>query len=127
MTREERDRATLKLLAEIEREARNAIGWLVRAIRYDEGDRIGVGAICRQDAESAIADTRNLAAMLAGVYGPEPVRVVPAEAVVDTGEHEPEDDGQPTIEEIDEAAKYAALVDFSHMTRAFRRAKGGAA
>jgi hypothetical protein len=99
MTREERDLATLVLL----------------------------GQIAGREAEQQMAELRHLAAKLAATYGPEPVRVVPAEAVVDTGEHEPEDDGGPTDEEIDEAAKYAALVDFSHMTRAFRRVKGGAA
>jgi hypothetical protein len=126
-TRDERDRATLALLGDIEAQAASAHAWLLSAVHYDEGDRILVNADCRPEAERRIAELRHLAAKLAATYGPDPVRVVPAEAVVDTGEHEPEDDGGPTNEEIDEAAKYAALVDFSHMTRAFRRVKGGAA
>jgi hypothetical protein len=123
-TREERDRATLALLGDIEAQAASAHAWLLSAVHYDEGDRILVNADCRPEAERRIAEIRHLAAKLAATYGPEPVRVVPAEAVVDTGEHEPEDDGQPTDEEIDAMALGEAAYD--HMTRLMRRARRSA-
>jgi hypothetical protein len=123
-TREERDRATLALLIQIEQRAQTARLWLQDSMRYDAGDRIGITADFRQHAERYIAELRHLAAKLAATYGPEPVRVVPAEAVVDTGEHEPEDDGQPTDEEIDAMALGEAAYD--HMTRLMRRARRSA-
>jgi hypothetical protein len=111
-SREERDKATLRLLDAIERHASQGACFIKDARDYESGQGVWGDPGDRAEAERRIAEVRHLAAKLAATYGPEPVRVVPAEAVVDTGEHEPEDDGQPTNEELREAAKYEALVTF---------------
>jgi hypothetical protein len=122
MTREERDKATLSLLDRIQWLAKAARESLLDARDYESGEINWGTPTCRSESEVRMAEVRHLAAKLAATYGPEPVRVIPAEAVVDTGEHEPEDDGQPTNEEIRESAKYEALVTFWG-----RFTKGGAA
>jgi hypothetical protein len=121
------DRQIINTLGDLERLARKLrerLGF-VEDLAGPHKDPIGAMGL-RCEVQMDLAEFANAASRLRLEGIPtHPVRVVPAEAVVDTGEHEPEDDGQPSVEEIDEAAIWEA--SFDHLTRAFRRVKGGAA
>lgn len=113
-TREARDKATLDMLDRIGVKTNFAASWLADAMEYDRNSIDRGCAGDRQRAERCLAEVRHLAARLAATYGPEPVRVInPADAALDCGDQDPEDDGGPTDDEIDEAARYAAGEKFA--------------